>query len=166
VLSRVLALALLASMLGCAPASTGGEPADGDPAPAADLGAKPDLLPILPDDRGEAPAELVVDDLVVGGGEAASPGDQLTVHYVGAEWSSGAEFDASWDRGQPLVFELGAGRVIEGWEQGLVGMREGGRRVLVIPAELAYADRGVGDVIGPGATLVFVIDLLDVQAPG
>lgn len=126
------------------------------------LATKPDLTTVLTDDRGEPPAELQVIDLVEGEGEPAVDGDRLTVHYVGASWSTGAQFDATWDRDQPFTFELGAGENIPGWEQGLVGMREGGRRVLVIPPDLAYGDRGSGPDIAPRETILFVVDLLEV----
>lgn len=128
-----------------------------------DLGSKPDAAELLPPDRGEPPSDLVTEDLVPGDGEAAVAGRTVTVHYVGVNWSDGAEFDASWDRGQPFSFELGAGRVIPGWEQGVEGMQVGGRRTLTIPPELAYGERGAGRVIGPNETLVFVVDLLDVS---
>jgi peptidylprolyl isomerase len=83
------------------------------------------------------------------------------VQYVGVSWSTGREFDASWDRGgRPFSFPVGAGRVIAGWDQGVTGMRAGGRRLLVIPPDLGYGDRGAGDVIAPGETLVFVVDAL------
>ena len=124
-----------------------------------DLGARPVTDGLVPADGTEPPSELQVEDLVVGDGEVASPGDVLSVQYVGVRWSDGGEFDASWERGQPLEFQLGAGRVISGWEQGLEGMRVGGRRVITIPPELAYGDRGAGGAIGPGETLVFVVDL-------
>ena len=124
-----------------------------------DLGERPVTEGLVPADGTEPPAELQVEDLVVGEGESASPGDLLSVQYVGVRWSDGGEFDASWERGQPLEFQLGAGRVISGWEQGLEGMRVGGRRVITIPPELAYGERGAGGVIGPGETLVFVVDL-------
>jgi peptidylprolyl isomerase len=104
----------------------------------------------------------VTEDLVIGDGAEATPGDLLSVQYVGVRWSDGGEFDASWERGQPLEFELGAGRVIPGWEQGVEGMRVGGRRVITIPPELAYGDRGAGGVIGPDETLVFVVDLVGI----
>lgn len=127
-----------------------------------DLAAKPDLATVLTDDRGEPPATLQRTDVVEGDGETAVDGDDVTVHYVGASWSSGAQFDATWDRGQPDTFTLGAGDNIAGWEQGLSGMRAGGRRVLIIPPDLAYGDRGAGGGIAAGETLVFVIDLLEV----
>ncbi len=139
-------------------------PAEDPGSGEADLESRPDLGSFLPDDRGEPPGALVVEDVVDGDGEAAADGNVLTVHYVGAAWSTGAEFDASWARGQTYTFELGAGAVIAGWDQGLVGMREGGRRLLVIPPDLAYADRGAAGVIAPGETLLFVVDLVDVRA--
>jgi peptidylprolyl isomerase len=109
------------------------------------------------------PTELVVDDLTVGDGVEATPGSTVTAHYVGVAHSTGEQFDASWDRGAPLDFRLGVGQVIRGWDDGIAGMRVGGRRRLVIPPHLAYGDRGAGRVIGPGETLVFVVDLVDVQ---
>ncbi len=155
-------IALLA--VGCTP-DRAPEP-DGlspeEPAITSDLDAKPDLLPLLPDDRGEPPDELVVEDLVAGDGAVAEPGADLIVHFVGAFWASGQEFDASWDRGQPFTFTLGAGEVIPGWEQGVAGMRVGGRRALVVPPDLAYGERGSA-AIAPGETLVFVVDLLEVS---
>lgn len=113
------------------------------------------------DTEAEPPAELVVEDLSEGEGEyEVKPGDTVIVHYVGKAWSDGEEFDASWNRGQTFRFELGAGRVIPGWDQGVAGMKLGQRRKLVIPPDLAYGDAGAGDAIGPGETLVFVVDLV------
>jgi peptidylprolyl isomerase len=112
--------------------------------------------------EGAAPDDLEVTDLVVGDGEEAVAGRTVTVHYVGVSFSSGEEFDASWNRGTPFRFGLGAGQVITGWDRGVQGMRVGGRRRLVIPAHLAYGDRGAGGVIAPGETLIFVVDLLGV----
>ncbi len=109
---------------------------------------------------GEAPADLEITDVVVGDGAEAKAGDLAHVHYVGVSFSSGEEFDSSWNRGAPLSFPLGAGRVIQGWDQGIQGMKVGGRRQLVIPAHLAYGDRGAGGVIAPGETLIFVCDLV------
>jgi peptidylprolyl isomerase len=109
------------------------------------------------------PTELVIDDLTVGDGAEATPGSTVTAHYVGVAHSTGEQFDASWDRGAPLDFRLGVGQVIRGWDDGIAGMCVGGRRRLVIPPHLAYGDRGAGRVIGPGETLVFVVDLVDVQ---
>lgn len=111
---------------------------------------------------GPPPADLEITDLSVGSGAEATPGSQVSVHYVGVAHSTGEEFDASYNRGAPLDFPLGAGRVIRGWDTGVAGMRVGGRRQLVIPPHLAYGDRGAGGVIGPGETLIFVVDLVDV----
>ncbi|MGL5862478.1 MAG: FKBP-type peptidyl-prolyl cis-trans isomerase [Phycicoccus sp.] len=113
---------------------------------------------------GEAPpAELVSEDLTVGDGAEAVAGSTVSAHYVGVAYSTGEEFDASWNRDAPLDFRLGAGMVIAGWDQGIAGMRVGGRRRLVIPPHLGYGDRGAGDAIAPGETLLFVVDLLDVR---
>jgi peptidylprolyl isomerase len=112
----------------------------------------------IPDDP--PPTELVVEDLVLGEGDEAQPGQTVSVHYVGVAWSTGSQFDASWDRGEPFEFSLGDGDVIEGWDQGVAGMRTGGRRRLSIPPHLGYGSRGAGDVIKGGETLVFVVDLL------
>ena len=113
--------------------------------------------------EGPPPTELEITDVSVGDGAEAASGDVVSVHYVGVSHSTGQEFDASWNRGEPLRFPLGAGRVIPGWDQGVAGMRVGGRRKLVIPPQLAYGDRGAGEVIKPGETLVFVVDLVGVN---
>jgi peptidylprolyl isomerase len=112
---------------------------------------------------GPPPTELEITDLTVGDGAEAGPGNQVSVHYVGVAHSTGEEFDASYNRGAPLDFPLGRGRVIAGWDQGVAGMKVGGRRRLVIPPHLAYGDRGAGGVIGPGETLIFVVDLVGVR---
>ena len=112
---------------------------------------------------GPAPTELQIEDVAVGDGAEAAPGATAVVHYVGVAYSTGEEFDASWNRGEPFAFPLGAGAVIAGWDRGVAGMKVGGRRRLVIPADLAYGDRGAGAVIAPGETLIFVVDLLDVR---
>ena len=114
----------------------------------------------IPD--GPPPTELQIDDLTVGDGPEATSGTTCTMQYVGHSWSTGKQFDASWDRGQPFDFQLGGGQVIGGWDQGIVGMRQGGRRMLVIPPDLGYGEQGAGGVIPPGATLVFVVDLVGV----
>lgn len=113
--------------------------------------------------EGDAPKDLEITDLTVGDGEEAKAGQTVNVHYVGVAFSSGEEFDSSWNRGDPLSFRLGAGQVIIGWDQGVAGMKIGGRRKLVIPAHLAYGDRGAGGTIKPGETLIFVVDLLGVR---
>ena len=110
----------------------------------------------------DPPTDLVVTDLVEGDGAEATSGSTVHVHYVGVAHSTGEEFDASYNRGTPLAFRLGVGQVIQGWDTGVEGMRVGGRRQLVIPPHLAYGDRGAGGVIGPGETLIFVCDLMNV----
>ena len=112
---------------------------------------------------GPPPDELVVEDLEEGDGAEAQAGDTLTVHYVGVIYDSGEEFDSSYERGQPIDFVLGTGGVIPGWDQGLEGMKEGGRRQLVIPPDLAYGKAGDPPDIPPDATLIFVIDLISVN---
>lgn len=109
------------------------------------------------------PADLEITDVTVGEGAEATAGNTVSVHYVGVAHSTGEQFDASYDRGSPLQFRLGVGQVISGWDTGVTGMKVGGRRKLVIPPHLAYGDRGAGGVIGPGETLIFVVDLLDVS---
>ena len=113
--------------------------------------------------EGPAPTELVIEDQVIGDGTEAIVGSQIMAHYVGVAHSTGKQFDASWDRSSPLEFRLGTGRVIKGWDDGIVGMRVGGRRRLTIPPHLAYGDRGAGAAIKPGETLVFVVDLVSVR---
>ncbi|MGB1489740.1 MAG: FKBP-type peptidyl-prolyl cis-trans isomerase [Acidimicrobiales bacterium] len=123
----------------------------------ADLSVKP-LVTVPP---SSPPTELLIEDLVVGSGSPVGVGDFLIMDYVGVSYSTGLQFDASWDRGSPFPFELGAGRVIQGWDQGIVGMSVGGRRSLTIPPELAYGENGSGSgSIGPNETLVFVVDLI------
>jgi peptidylprolyl isomerase len=112
---------------------------------------------------GDAPTELLIEDLVVGDGHEAKAGHEVEVHYVGVSWSTGKEFDASWTRSETFKFGLGASQVIAGWDQGVQGMKIGGRRRLTIPAHLGYGSRGAGGVIKPNETLVFVVDLLDAQ---
>ena len=118
---------------------------------------KPDVGPI----EGEPPAELQIEDLVTGDGPEAKPGQLVSVHYVGVAFSSGKEFDASYNRGDAFDFPLGGGQVIAGWDQGVAGMKVGGRRKLTIPPHLGYGSRGAGGgLIKPNETLVFVVDLL------
>ncbi|MFE9554815.1 FKBP-type peptidyl-prolyl cis-trans isomerase [Streptomyces sp. NPDC006692] len=112
--------------------------------------------------EGQPPADLEIKEIWEGDGAVAKAGDMVKVHYVGVAFSTGEEFDASWNRGNPLQFKLGAGQVISGWDQGIQGMKVGGRRRLTIPAHLAYGDRGAGSAIAPGETLIFVCDLVAV----
>jgi peptidylprolyl isomerase len=109
------------------------------------------------------PDDLEITDISDGDGAEATTGSTVVAHYVGVAHSTGEEFDASWNRGEPLAFRLGVGQVIPGWDQGIAGMKVGGRRQLVIPPHLAYGDKGAGTVIAPGETLIFVVDLVDVR---
>ena len=112
---------------------------------------------------GEAPTDLLIEDLVVGTGAEATKGTRATVHYVGVAHSTGEQFDASWDRDEAFTFAVGEGQVIAGWDNGVAGMHVGGRRRLVIPAHLGYGDRGAPGAIAPNETLLFVVDLLAVD---
>lgn len=122
-----------------------------------------DTKPTVEVPSGEPPTELVTEDLVEGEGAAAKSGDEVTVQYVGVGYESEEEFDASWDRGEPFTFTLGSGSVIPGWEEGVEGMKEGGRRELIIPSELAYGPQGRPPTIGPNEALIFVVDLVAVN---
>lgn len=145
-----------ASPAGASPASPAESPPVAGPSPVE---PRPEVT--IP--GGEPPATLQVREIRDGSGAEAVKGSTLTVNYVGVSWSSGETFDSSWDGGRPITFVLGQGRVIPGWDQGLLGMKEGGRRELVIPPDLAYGETGAPPVIGPGETLVFVVDLIDVS---
>ncbi|MFE2537634.1 FKBP-type peptidyl-prolyl cis-trans isomerase [Streptomyces sp. NPDC059371] len=112
--------------------------------------------------EGEPPADLEIKDIWEGDGPEAKSGQNVTVHYVGVAFSTGEEFDASWNRGDPFRFPLGGGRVIKGWDKGVQGMKVGGRRRLTIPAHLAYGDQSPTPAIKPGETLIFVVDLIAV----
>ena len=120
------------------------------------------VKPVIFAPKGLAPTELVAEDLVVGDGQEATAGMQVTVDYAGISWSNGREFDASWNRNDTFSFGLGAGMVIPGWDQGVQGMKVGGRRKLTIPPQMAYGSAGAGGVIGPNETLIFVVDLRSV----
>lgn len=123
------------------------------------MATKPDVtIPATP-----PPTALKTEDLVVGTGAEAVAGKTVEVHYVGVAWSTKKQFDASWDRGKTFDFPLGAGRVIRGWDEGVAGMRVGGRRRLTIPPAMGYGARGAGGDIGPNETLVFIVDLLAVR---
>jgi peptidylprolyl isomerase len=122
-----------------------------------------DQKPEIPKPTGSPPTKLDALDIVKGKGKAAKDGDKVSVQYVGVAFSTGEEFDSSWSRNEPFEFTLGAGEVIPGWDEGVVGMKEGGRRQLTIPAELAYGAQGSPPAIGPNETLVFVIDLKKVS---
>ncbi len=109
-----------------------------------------------------APSTLLTEDITVGDGAEAVSGKNVSVHYVGVAWSTGKQFDASWDRNEPFDFGLGNGQVISGWDKGVAGMKVGGRRKLTIPPDMGYGSQGAGGVIKGGETLVFVVDLLNV----
>lgn len=165
-MSGLLALVLVVVLTAC----QGGAEAPGEGSAeqgSADLNTKP----VVTVEAGEPPSRLQVTDIVVGEGASPSTGELIATQYVGVAWSTGAEFDASWDRGAPLSFQVGVGRVIEGWDIGILGdaaldiapMKIGGRRRIVIPPAQAYGARGAGP-IGPNETLVFVVDLVDISA--
>ncbi len=147
---------------GTATKSAGGTPT----AAAKSTGISTDTAkkPTIPKPKGKEPTKLVSTDIVTGKGATAKSGDSVQVQYVGVLFSDGEQFDASWDNGSPFDFTLGQGDVIKGWDEGVAGMKVGGRRMLTIPPDLAYGESGQGS-IGPDATLVFVVDLLDVT-PG
>ena len=159
---RRAAVLLAAAALGVAGCG-GSDSKDEQPAKAT---ATPTSVPLtdtsqapeLPERTGPAPDKLVVKDIVKGKGKAARTGDRLSMQYSGWLYDNGQPFDSSWDRGQPFEFQLG-GQVIPGWNQGIKGMKEGGRRELIIPPDLAYGAQGSPPTIPPNAPLVFVVDL-------
>ncbi len=138
-------------------ANSGGS--DTSPGELTDLSAKPSIE--VPD--APPPKELVKRDIVKGKGAEANLGDTVKVQYVGVVYDTGKEFDATWDRGQPFTFRLGSGGIIPGWQQGIPGMRVGGRRELIVPPNLGYGAQGSPPAIPPNATLIFVIDLLSIS---
>ena len=174
-LALLAALALAACGSDEDDSGSGGDSADTSqesPPPSGDTGTEtqtaPDLTdtsvkPVIDRPSGMPPRRLVKEDIVKGNGPGAKPGDTVIVNYVGVSFSTGEEFDASWDTGQPFPVQLGAGNVIEGWEKGLLGIKKGGRRELIIPPEQAYGAKGAPPSIGPNETLVFVIDALEIQ---
>jgi peptidylprolyl isomerase len=140
------------------------------PAPAAPAAPKASTnlkdtksKPVVPTQTGPPPKKLVVKDIVVGKGKPAKAGNTLSVQYVGVLFNGGQQFDASWDNGSPLDFQLGKHKVIPGWDKGLVGIKPGGRRELIIPANLAYGAQGQGASIPPNSPLVFIVDALSVK---
>jgi peptidylprolyl isomerase len=153
----LLTIALLAALAvaGCGSSSDSSSSSE---TTAAANKTKPDVT--VP--KGAPPKKLVVKEIEEGSGEEAVSGDEVTVQYVGVDYKNGKEFDSSWSRSEPFTFTLGEGQVIPGWDQGVAGMKVGGRRELIIPPELAYGETGAPPSIGPNETLVFVIDLLEV----
>ncbi|MBJ7348372.1 MAG: FKBP-type peptidyl-prolyl cis-trans isomerase [Thermoleophilaceae bacterium] len=148
-----------------ATAETGATPAEstGKPGKTPKVTGKLGEAPKVAAPEGEPPSDLVIKDVKKGTGATAKSGDTVSVQYYGLNWSNGEKFDASWDRGQPFSFELGAGNVIAGWDEGVAGMKEGGRRVLVIPPDKGYGEAGSPPSIPPNETLVFVVDLEKVK---
>ena len=136
---------------------------EASPADAAEALEDTSTKPAIPKPTGSPPRKLVKEDIVKGKGPGAKPGDTVVVHYVGMNFSNGQEFDASWDAGAPFPVQLGTGGVIAGWERGLVGIKEGGRRKLTIPPELGYGAQGYPPDIPPNETLVFVIDAVSLN---
>jgi peptidylprolyl isomerase len=124
------------------------------------------VKPVIPRQSGAAPKVLIVQDVIVGTGAEANSGDSVTVQYVGVLFANGKEFDSSWKAGKPFTFDLGSGGVIAGWDQGVEGMKVGGRRRLIIPAELAYGAAGSPPSIPANAALVFDVDLVSVKKAG
>ena len=122
--------------------------------------------PVIQAGSGDPPTEVVIEDIVEGTGPAARTGDTVDVQYVGALFEDGSEFDSSWSTGQPFVVTLGEGQVIEGWEEGLVGIRKGGRREIIIPSDLAYGPTGQPPSIPPDAALIFIVDAEKVTPKG
>lgn len=166
ILIVALCFALALAVAGCgsdddSSTTSGGEATAAEASSSTDLAKKPEVT--VPSDP--PPKELVERDIVEGDGEEVINGSKVTVQYVGVGYKSGEEFDASWDRGEPFTFSIGDREVIEGWDQGLRGMKEGGRRELVIPPELAYGPAGAPPAIGPNETLIFVVDLEKAVAP-
>jgi len=131
--------------------------------PPAEISTDLEERPVIAQPSGDPPTELQKEDVVKGKGTIAKDGDNVTVQYVGVNWSNGAEFDASWNRGEPFTFTLGAQQVIPGWDEGVAGMKEGGRRKLVIPPDMGYGQQGSPPTIPPNETLVFVVDLEKVE---
>jgi peptidylprolyl isomerase len=155
VFAGALAIVVIAVLIG-----RGGDDSDDGPT-TADVGSKPTIA--VP--GGPPPTELQIEDLEEGDGAEAKAGDNLGVFYVGVDYETGEEFDSNWDTGQPFAFQLGAGDVIPGWDQGVEGMKVGGRRQLTIPPDLAYGAQGQPPAIAPNATLVFVIELASIDEP-
>jgi peptidylprolyl isomerase len=160
-------VALLLACAALAPAGCGGDSEqEASQSPAASPTPTPTAGPTKPTvakPKGKAPERLVKKDLRKGSGAVAEPGQVVQVQYVGVSFKTGKQFDASWDRGEAFAFQLGAGQVIPGWDDGIPGMKVGGRRRLTIPPEQAYGAEGSPPAIGPNETLVFVVDLLAVQ---
>jgi peptidylprolyl isomerase len=172
-LRRLLTLIAVVAVLGVGAcgdddeSSTGAaqqqDAAQTETAPSEDALKDTSTKPEIPKPTGIPPRKLVKQDIVRGKGPGAKPGDTVTVNYVGMNFSNGVEFDSSWDSGQAFPVQLGAGMVIEGWDKGLVGIRQGGRRMLTIPPEMGYGAEGYPPDIPPNETLVFVVDAVSIE---
>lgn len=159
----IAALALGFAACGDDDDSDDGGGSEATAAAAAQISTDTTTKPKVVVPEGEPPAALQIEDVVEGDGAEAGTGDTATVHYVGVDFATGEQFDASWDNNSPFPFTIGDGNVIPGWDLGVAGMKEGGRRMLVIPPDLAYGEQGQPPDIAPNATLVFVIDLISVD---
>jgi peptidylprolyl isomerase len=178
-LLAVLLCTLVLPIAACGSDSSGGSSADtaaetpaGGPTPSADetvtalaesISKDTKTKPVVAIPAGGTPTKLTIKDIVPGSGKAAKKGDTVNVQYVGSSWSTGAEFDASWGKGQPFSFTLGNGDVIKGWDEGVAGMKPGGRRLLIVPPDLGYGAQGQPPTIAANETLAFVVDLVDVK---
>lgn len=159
IVTLISASALLAAIVVVVLVAGGGSDDKKEAGPISkDLSTKPEIAA-----SSDLPTKLESTDIVEGDGPAAKDGDTLEMQYVGVVTETGEEFDASWDRGEPFEFELGAGNVIQGWDQGIKGMKVGGRRELVIPSDLAYGEAGSPPSIPPNSTLTFVVDLTGIK---
>jgi peptidylprolyl isomerase len=164
-LTVALCVALALAGCGGGDSSSSGSTAESSTATSEEAQApeeSTETKPTVEVPNGPPPKQLETKDLIEGTGPEAKAGDYVTVQYVLVDYKSGKEIEASWDRGEPFSFTLGAGEVIPGWDQGVEGMKAGGRRELIIPPKLAYGPAGSGP-IGPNSTLIFVIDLLSIE---
>ena len=156
-------LALLVAGCGGSSDSSSSESTAGGESTAAESSGGEKTKPKVTVPKGAPPKKLEIKEIEAGSGAEAKSGDKVTVQYVGVSYKNGKEFDSSWSRNEPFSFTLGAGEVIPGWDQGVEGMKVGGRRELIIPPSLAYGEAGAPPAIAPNETLVFVIDLLEVK---
>ncbi|HEX3733950.1 MAG TPA: FKBP-type peptidyl-prolyl cis-trans isomerase [Solirubrobacterales bacterium] len=153
-------VALALAVAGCGSSSDSSSSTESSTSTSSESSADLNKKPKVTVPKGAPPKKLEEKELVEGTGPEAKSGDEVTVQYVGVNYKTGKEFDASWDRGEPFSFTLGAGQVIPGWDQGVAGMKVGGRRELIIPPELGYGSTGSPPAIPPNETLIFVVDLL------
>jgi len=164
ILIAALCAALALAIAGCGGSDDSSSSTESSTAaPSADASTNLDKRPTITVPEGAPPQQLEEREIVAGDGPEAKPGDYVTVQYAGVGYDSGEEFDASWNRGEPFGFTLGASEVIKGWDQGVAGMKVGGRRELIVPPGLAYGPTGSPPVIGPNETLIFVVDLIAVE---